>query len=234
MVEVDKALFSIEPMIKIGDSLYHWSNVKSVQSMGTSEDKNDFIFAPSVTWQCKVLKFTASVISGGEANLNSRLDIGYAFENLSDHPVDFEFYLLIRPFQVNPYYQFLNLAGGVGKIRSIREEEGRSIIIDDKVILPLKKYDSFGAAVFDEGNMVDLLRSGNFPQNKTVYDQNGLANGVMKYSFHLKPGEHTRFFLMVPYYDKKSIENIPDAEFVCEEFDNASTRRLIHKASRVA
>ena len=73
-------------MIKIGDSLFHWNNVKAVQSMGTSEDKNDFIFEPSVTWQCKVLKFTVSVMSDGEANLNSRLTIGYAFENLSDHP----------------------------------------------------------------------------------------------------------------------------------------------------
>ena len=36
MVEVEKALFSIEPMIKIGDSLYNWSNVKSIQSMGYS------------------------------------------------------------------------------------------------------------------------------------------------------------------------------------------------------
>ena len=29
MVEVDKARFSIEPMIKTGDSLYNWSNVRS-------------------------------------------------------------------------------------------------------------------------------------------------------------------------------------------------------------
>ncbi len=33
MVEVDKGLFSIEPMIKIGDSLYNWSNVTTTQSI---------------------------------------------------------------------------------------------------------------------------------------------------------------------------------------------------------
>ena len=80
---------------------------------------------PSVTWQCDDLKFMTSVTSGGEANKNSMLDIRYTFENLSDQPLDFEFYLLIRPFQVNPYYQFLNLTGGAGKINSIKEEEGR-------------------------------------------------------------------------------------------------------------
>jgi hypothetical protein len=41
MVEVDKALFSIEPMIKISDSLYNWSNVESLQSLGLDENGND-------------------------------------------------------------------------------------------------------------------------------------------------------------------------------------------------
>jgi hypothetical protein len=34
MIEVDKGLFSIEPMIKTSDSLYNWSNVKSNPFMG--------------------------------------------------------------------------------------------------------------------------------------------------------------------------------------------------------
>ena len=44
MVEVDKALFSIEPMIKNGDTLYNWSNVKAVQSMGPAGDQHGFEF----------------------------------------------------------------------------------------------------------------------------------------------------------------------------------------------
>ncbi len=52
MVEVDKGLFSIEPMIKIGDSLYNWSNVKSEQSLGFPVDKSEFSFVPSVNWKC--------------------------------------------------------------------------------------------------------------------------------------------------------------------------------------
>ncbi len=108
MVEVDKGLFSIEPMIKIGDSLYNWSNVKPIQSMGFPDGDSEFVFLPSVTWQCDDLKFVTGVSSGGSANINSRLNIGYSLTNLSDQPRDFEFYLLIRPYQVNPYYQFLN------------------------------------------------------------------------------------------------------------------------------
>src|SRR4030042_5857515 len=140
-------------MIKTGDSLYNWSNVTSFQSMGFSENKDGFSFVPSVTWQCDDLKFMTSVTSGGEANKNYMLDIRYAFENLSDQPLDFEFYLIFRPFQVNPTYQFLNLTGGAGRINSIKEDEGGFLTIDNKIVIPQKKYDSFGAGIFDEGTV---------------------------------------------------------------------------------
>ncbi len=217
MVEVDKALFSIEPMIKTGDSLIHWNNVKSVQSMGTPEYGNEFSFVPAVTWQCDDFEFTISVISGGEANANSKLNIGYTFKNLADRRIDFEFYLLIRPFQVNPTYQFLNLSGGVGKIHSIKEEDGKFLLVDDKMVLPQRKYDAFGAGNFDQGNLVDLLRSGNIPRDKMAYDQSGLAQGVMKYSLQLNPDEHTGFFVVVPFYEKKITAAIPVFESSSEE-----------------
>lgn len=216
MVEVDKARFSIEPMIKAGDSFYNWSNVKSIQSLGVSENRRAFDFIPSVTWQCDDLRFITGVTASGEANKNSLLDISYSFKNLSAKPKDFEFYLLIRPYQVNPYYQFLNLTGGVGKISSIKEEDG-ILSVDDKVVLSQKKY-SFGASMFDEGNMVDLLRKGSIPQNSYAVDQTGLANGVMKYSFHLEPGEQTGFYVVVPFYGKNSVDDKLGNEMVREEF----------------
>ena len=222
MVEVDKAAFSIEPMIKVGDSLYNWSNVKSVQSLGSSEDKSEFSFVPSVSWNCRDLKFVCGVTASGEPNKNSRLNISYSFQNLSGKPKDFEFYLLIRPYQVNPYYQFLNLTGGVGKINSITEEDGRFLIIGNKAVLPLKKYDSFGAGSFDEGNIVDLLRKGNIPLKKSAVDPGGMANGVIKYSLHLNPGEQTGFFVVVPFYGNQTGNEKLSPEDVFKE-SNAST-----------
>ena len=211
MVEADKARFSIEPMIRMGDSLFNWSNIQSAQSLGNPEDKNGFVFVPSVTWQCNGLKFVTGVTSGGEANKNSRLDISYSFTNLTSQPKDFEFYLLIRPFQVNPYYQFLNLTGGAGRITSIREDDGKILIDEDKAVFPLKKYDDFGAGSFDDGNIVDLIRKGKIPQEKSAVDQGRLANGVMKYTFHLKPGENQEFFVIVPFYGQTINEKInPD------------------------
>ena len=223
MVEVDKALFSIEPMIKTGGILYNWSNVKPVQFMGFPDSESEFTFLPSVAWRCDDLKFVTGVTASGEANRNSALDIGYYFENLSDRPVDFEFYLLIRPYQVNPYYQFLNTVGGVGNIFSIMEGEGKYLVVDKKVVQPQREYDSFGACTFDEGNIVDLIRRGDMPQDKAAEDQNGLANGIMKYSFHLNAGEKTSFFVVVPFYGNDPVNQKLSNKSVAAEFENTAS-----------
>lgn len=222
MVEVDKALFSIEPMIKTRDSLYNWSNVKTEQSLGGTGVKGEFNFVPTVTWQCSDLKFITSVTASGEANKNSMLDISYSFKNTSEQPKDFEFYLLIRPYQVNPYYQFLNLTGGAGKIKSIKEEAGNYLSVDEKVILFQKKYDTFGASNSDEGNIVDLIRKGKMPLNKSAVDHNSLANGVVKYTMHLNAGEQTEIFVVVPFYGKNTPDGKLSIENTAEEFKKSA------------
>jgi hypothetical protein len=226
MVEVDKGLFSIEPMIRIGDSLYNWSNVTSKQSLGKGRDRTDFTFIPTVTWQCGDITFNVEVTSSGEANVTSELDIYYSFENRSQEPVEFDFYLLIRPFQVNPYYQWLNLTGGAGKIYHIAEDNefhrGRTIKVDDKSVVSYISYDDFGAASSGQGNIADLLRNGNIPSGKEAYDRNGLASGVIRYSFKLEPRGYDGFMVVVPYYGNEWIDRkMSSAGILAFEFDDS-------------
>lgn len=231
MVEVDKALFSIEPVIKTGKKLFNWSNVTPVQTLNTGRRGERNAFVPSVTWKCGDLKFVTGVTSSGGANVNSMLDIRYEFENTSAQPVDFEFYLLLRPYQVNPYYQALNLEGGAGKIFSIREEAGRYIVVDNKVVLPSRQYDAFGACRFDNGNIMDLLRREGFPSAKSAEDAGGQASGVIKYILSLNPGAKTSFFIVVPYYSIGPGNQASDHDQVAAEFDRAAdfwTREVSH------
>jgi len=199
MVEVDKGLFSIEPMIKTPDSFYNWSNVISVPSLGFGAGE-EFTFLPGITWNFEGIEMDIRLVSAGEANSNSNLNIRYAFHNPGTMAKDFELYLLIRPLQVNPYYQWLNLTGGAGKINSIRELDGGLIAVDEKLVIPLRKYDAFSAFSFDQGNIVEPLRKGIFPRGNNAEDANGLAGGVMKYIFHLNPGEKSEFLVTVPFY----------------------------------
>ncbi|MFO7574609.1 MAG: discoidin domain-containing protein [Bacteroidales bacterium] len=203
MIEVDKAMFSIEPIIKMDNIIYNWHNVTTTQSMSFPMETGEPDYTPSVSWQIDDLKFVTGIFASGKANVNSQLNAGYYFENNSDHLKEFELYLLLRPFQVNPYYQFLNLSGGAGKIGTINElEQGRKIAVDEKVVVFLRKYDSFTANAFEAGNLVDLVRKNLLPKNSSADDPGCLANGVIKYSFKLQPGETTGFFVIVPFYEK--------------------------------
>lgn len=203
MVEVDKGLFSIEPLLKIGDSIYSWNNVNTTPTLGTQEDPNSFSFIPSVSWKINQLSFETGVTSTGEANKNSQLNIRYSFTNHSSQTQDFEFYLLIRPYQVNPSYQFLNHPGGAGKINTISEGEN-SISVDAKQIFFQKKYDDFGAAAFDEGNPVELILNKKMPLSDSATDAAALATGVVKYTMQLAAGETTELFVAVPFYSQEA------------------------------
>ena len=237
MVEVDKSLFSVEPMVRIGDTLFNWSNTKPVQSLGFPGSGGEFDFIPSVTWSHGGLKFTTGVSSGGTANVNSVLNIGYALANQSGRSLDLELFLLVRPFQVNPYYQFLNTTGGTGKINSLEEEAPGLIAVDDKVIMTSRTYDAFGASVSDEGNIVDMIRKGKMPPGRSATDLSGMANGVIRYDIHLQPGEQTELFAAVPYHGRKSYTGnqgnteISDGFYTEADFDDSEIPEDFYRAA---
>lgn len=199
-VEPEKARFSLEPMLKTGGKLLNHSNVVPSQGMGFPGIDGDFVFLPSVEWEHEGIRFVTGVSSGGEPNDNSLLYIGYYFENVTREPLDFEFYLLVRPFQVNPYYQFLNTTGGAGRISEVREASPGLITVDGMPVWLIEKYDSFGASQFDEGNVVDMIRGGEMPSGTDVTDPGRMASGVIRYKLHLDAGTSKEIYAVIPYH----------------------------------
>jgi len=201
MIEVDKSAFSIEPMLQFGNDFYNWSNVSANQTL---EEK--YLPIPIVEWNCGDINFNVEAFANGEANKNSTLFLKYTLTNNSSSVKDGRLFLMIRPFQVNPHYQWLNDPGGVGKINSLNEKDGKIYVNDDKVLIPLEKYDSFGAITFDEGNIVELIKENKTLKNESVLDDSKLASGVLEYNFNLKPGEEKIIYLAIPFYGEESIK----------------------------
>jgi len=222
MVEVGKAMYSIEPMLMIDGKLFNWSNANPTQSLNFPHATDELGFTPSVKWQCNDIEFVTGVSTSGIANLNSQLNIGYYLKNNSAQTQDFDLYLLLRPFQVNPYYQFLNLSGGVGKIYSVAErDEGNSIEVDHKAIYTTREYDLFAAGTTDEGNLVDLIRRGQLSHEVKAVHPHGRANVAIRYHINLKPGEETMFFLVVPLYHELQPDYPITNERVLDDFKKA-------------
>jgi hypothetical protein len=215
LVEVEKGKFSIEPMIRT-KVLYNWAIDQDNQSL-----EDNYLPIPNVKWEpVSAVSLDVKAFANGEANKNSILYLKYSLKNTSDKNTNVgEFYLVIRPFQVNPYYQFLNLEGGAGKINSIKEQDGKIYVNGDRVIAPVTRYGSFGASIFDEVNIVEAIRHDNLPQNKSVIDPTNLASGVLQYDFNLKPGEEKVVYLAVPFYEEETIPENLNASMIEQKLE---------------
>lgn len=222
MVEVEKAAFSIEPMIKLNDTLFNWSNVNANQSLEGIDNLNQASVIPNVNWQCNNVKFTTDITATGEANINSKLLVRYSFKNQTAKPKDIELYLLIRPYQVNPYYQFLNTVGGVGKITEIKEIDQKTIGVDNKIIYSQQNHSSFSATTLDEGNLVDFIRNNTLSYSKQAFDPAGLANGIVKYNLHLDPNGEKQILLAIPFYNHPSTFSNKEIEEITTGFSTSA------------
>jgi len=222
MVEVDKKHFSIEPFLFTDGKLITWNDEKNEQLFivdgkiipwkGVRKEQfleNEHLPIPIVRWNYNYLYLDTKAFANGEANKNSVLYLQYTLMNKSSTQQEGNLYLAIRPFQVDPYYQFLNITGGVTEIDSIKYIDGKVYVNDDKVVIPITKPDNFGAAEFDKGDISSFLEEGKIPQQKSVIDKRKLASGCLNYSFYLNPGEFKTFYLAVPFYDTKDFPILP-------------------------
>ncbi len=201
MIEVDKLRFSIEPMISLDDKLITWNDVQLTQSL-----EEDYLPIPVVEWKHPEIKLQIKSFASGEANKNSTLFVLYKIENESNKTQQGSLYLLLRPFQVNPYYQFLNINGGVSSISSVDISDNQIKVDSDKFIYPLKKFNNAGALKFDDGNIVSLLYENKFPNARKVIDSLKLASAVIEFKFKLNPGNSLEIPLAIPFYENEVVE----------------------------
>ena len=207
MVEVDKSMFSIEPFVYVeksdaitrSDSIVSkfitWNDVQSSQHL----EKN-YLPIPSVKWRKDGLELESKVFADGDAG-ESILYLTYLLKNNSRKNITGNLFLTVRPFQVNPPWQFLNWPGGTAKIKSIRKLENRIDVNGNKSIFTLTEPDDFGATEFDEGDITQFISKNNLPPRTEVNDHFSFASGALKYKFDLSSGKTKQVVLAVPFHE---------------------------------
>jgi len=122
-------------------------------------------------------------------------------ENPSASATRATLFLALRPFQVNPPWQFLNLAGGAARVREIAWD-GEAVQVDGRRrVVPITPPAAFGAATFDEGDVVRALREGRVPPRTQVTDPFEAASAALAYPLALAPGETAEVYVAVPLHD---------------------------------
>lgn len=189
-IEVTKSGFSLEPMVferaldkPAGEyALQTWANGSPTQAL-----VDGYLPAPIVRRMHQGLALEVrAVVDGGPGE--STLLAKYTLTNTTKYTRAGVFNVLIRPYQVNPVYQWLNTHGGVGQIHRLAFDSGGANV-DGTIVLPLKNPTAFGAARFEQGEVVEHILRGSIPKEPAATDPGGLASGVLSFRYSLKPDE---------------------------------------------
>jgi hypothetical protein len=159
-IEAGNARFSIEPFLWIDGKLVTWNDVAVEQRAG-----------PSVVWK-KHLTVTPRVE-------NNTLLVRY------QTAPNAKLFLAIRPFQVNPPWQFLKRTGGSVPIHSIALEDGKVVVeAEQKATVMFGSGATFGATTFESADIIEYLRAGTLPAARSVRDPQGFASAAIAFERH--------------------------------------------------
>ncbi|MBU1298698.1 MAG: discoidin domain-containing protein, partial [Bacteroidetes bacterium] len=157
MIEVDKASFSLEPFLYLNNKLITWSYVEIEQSLARG-----YLPIPTVEWKHKDFNLKTTTFAA-EVEGKSMLVVNYKVENKSEMMVEGKLFVTLRPFQVNPPSQDLNIVGGTANIRSIKYSDGIATVNDTTQVLSLSTHNAFGATEFDQGDITSFVSRGEVP-----------------------------------------------------------------------
>jgi hypothetical protein len=201
-VEVDKEAFTIEPFLSLDGRLLTWADAEISQSLAEG-----FAPVPTVTRDHHGLSLSVTAAADGEAGQSS-LTLLYTLTNTGNEPRDGALLLTLRPFQVNPPYQWLNTVGGVSRVGRIElEASQRRVLVDDRIVALGTVPDAFGAATFDEGNIVSFLATNALPPDASVVDPQRAASAAIRYNFDLAPGASQSWAVGVPFSQSRDVQN---------------------------
>jgi hypothetical protein len=222
IVEVGKARFSLEPFLYADGRLVTWADGRATQSLARG-----YLPIPSIRREAGDLALTVTAFAIGATGA-SQLWVRYRVENRGTRAASPTLFIALRPFQVNPSAQFLNGSGGAAIVRDI-EYADRVVSVNDSITVePFTPAAAFGAATFDQGNVVDALRRGRLPAAQTVHDPHGAASAALSYPLTVAPGRSANVWI--------TAQMTPEAElalpvlFTRAEIDAEGERQLAETA----
>lgn len=191
-LEVGAESFSIEPFLWIDGRLHSWADDE--RSAALAEDS---LPVPSIHWQAAGLRVSVTACADGEPGASTIL-ARYTLENPGALPRRARLLLAIRPFQVTPAWQSLNLVGGVAPITRLACDGARVRVDARREVVAVTEPDGFGAASGDEG--LAALFDGGLPAHGSVDDPTGFAEGALAFELALAPGASGEVVIAVPLF----------------------------------
>lgn len=130
LLETDKQSFSVEPFLHLNGKFVTWHDVEISHSL-----LDNYLPLPSVIWKGDGFDLKVLSFASGEPG-SSILYSGYEITNTGDKDLSGNFFLAIRPFQVNPPWP-LNFYGGTAKVETIEFKNDFVVVNNKTSVIPL-------------------------------------------------------------------------------------------------
>jgi hypothetical protein len=192
-VEIGGAGFRVEPRITLNGTTLHAMAAKTSRRL-----TDGCLPLPHVRWESPEIALEVSPIVAGSAEA-PRLLIRYALTNAdAAESREATLDLMFRPFQVLPPWQWLNVPGGVGKLRTWEWNGQRALVNGRWAFTPWVSPEAAGGSTWDGGEIVEHLLVGRWPKSRNVEDPRGLASGALRFQVKLPPAGSAEVVLEAP------------------------------------
>jgi hypothetical protein len=194
-IEADNRAFTIEPFLYAKGALITWGDAHLSQELA-----NGMLPIPTVIWRHDALTLRTTAWAAGPPG-GSTLYVRYRVENASEAPEDVRLFVAVRPFQVLPPWQSLNIQGGVTPIH-VLDFDGRAVHVDGgRAVVSLTPPARFGAASFAQSLTANFLRRGVVPPETEVSDAFGYASGALEYPLSVPGGGAAEVHVALPMHN---------------------------------
>jgi hypothetical protein len=188
---------SVEPFLTVAGEQVSWASAQAEQSL-----EDGYLPIPRVTWRDRNWELEITALAAGEAS-GAELAVRYTLRNLGPVPLSAVLQLAVRPFQVNPPTQFLNLAGGVSPIGELAwAADDGTLLLDGKPALrPLTVPDRLGLYPFHwiGPRLPDVAGARRRPPaSAALRDRDRLGEAQLGYELRLGPGQAAEVVVAAP------------------------------------
>ena len=229
-LEAGRGGFSIEPFLLSEGQLLGWADADISQGL----ERGDLPL-PRVTRHHRGgLELEIAALADGLPG-GPTLLARYRVRNRGPGPASARLLVALRPLQVDPPWQFLNLPGGFSPIRSVTWDGRVARVNGDRDVVPLTPPTAFGASAFDGAAAPEWLSGGALFSSASAFEPDGLASAALAWDLTLPPGGAKDVALAVPLAGGSAIFKPPaEAAADFETRLDAATRSWESKLDRVA
>ena len=182
-VEVGRGQWSLEPFLITERGIRTWADGRAETGLAA-----DGLPIPEVTRDVDSLSLSVTAVARGEPGA-SELIVRYRVTHAWPGPARVGLIVAVRPFQVNPPSQFLNIAGGAARVRTLRRTGDGLAVNDVRRLRVSPSPRSVAMMTFDEGDFVERLATRSLPERDTLSDPSGRASAALQWSFEFQgPG----------------------------------------------